>query len=137
VDDEPRKPILASDAERAATAAWLGAAYAEGRLVQAEYDRRVREAFAAVTRDQLAALTDDLPPREAEQEPEVAPARRRPPGSGDLQVGLVAGVLIGVVCIGRLHQVLAGFVAAAVLGLLAAALVWVFHDPYGHGGRRS
>jgi hypothetical protein len=135
VDDPPRKPILASDAERAATAAWLGAAYAEGRLVQAEYDRRVREAYSAATRDQLAALTEDLPPRP--REPAQAPARRRPPGGGDLSVGLVAGLMIGVVCVGRLHQVLAGLVVAAVLGALAAALVWVFHDPYGHGGRRS
>jgi hypothetical protein len=50
-----------SDAERQAAAQRIGAAWAEGRLDDAEYDRRLAQAFAAVTYADLDQLFTDLP----------------------------------------------------------------------------
>ena len=41
----------------------LSRALAQGRLTAAEYDERVTAAYAAVTREELARLTRDLPGR--------------------------------------------------------------------------
>jgi hypothetical protein len=54
--------LRASDAERENTVQWLQAAFSEGRLTVGEFDERVRTAYAAVTRGDLADLTVDLPP---------------------------------------------------------------------------
>lgn len=60
----------AGDADREHTADLLGLALAQGYLAMADYERRVSSAFAAGTRDELRALTGDLP---------VALLRRRDP----------------------------------------------------------
>lgn len=54
-------PIRASDQERDDAAGRLQAAFAEGRLDDAEFDTRMRAALTARTRAGLAALTADLP----------------------------------------------------------------------------
>lgn len=53
--------VRASDAERDAAASRLQAAFAEGRLGDAEFDERMRAALTARTRTDLARLTADLP----------------------------------------------------------------------------
>ena len=53
--------VRASDSERDAAASRLQAAFAEGRLDDAEFDERMRAALAARTRTDLALLTTDLP----------------------------------------------------------------------------
>lgn len=53
--------VRASDRERALTVERLERALAEGRLTTDEYAERVGAAYAAVTRDELASLTRDLP----------------------------------------------------------------------------
>jgi uncharacterized protein DUF1707 len=53
--------IRASDGERDQIVAQLQRHFAEGRLTQAELEERVGAALAARTRDQLLALTADLP----------------------------------------------------------------------------
>ena len=53
--------LRVSDAERQAAATRIGAAWAEGRLDDAEYDRRLAQAFAAVTFADLDQLFTDLP----------------------------------------------------------------------------
>ena len=53
--------IRASDAERDQVVAQLQRHFADGRLTQAELGERVGAALAARTRDQLRALTADLP----------------------------------------------------------------------------
>ncbi len=58
--------LRVSDAERQDAAQRIGAAWAEGRLDDAEYDRRLAQAFAAVTYADLDELFTDLPgPRPA------------------------------------------------------------------------
>ena len=57
----PEPGLLASDGDRDAVAARLNEAFAEGRLAAGEHGERVRAAFAARTRDELARLTADLP----------------------------------------------------------------------------
>jgi len=52
---------LASDADRDAVGRVLNEAFAEGRLTTQEHAERVREAYAARTWQELAALTADLP----------------------------------------------------------------------------
>jgi hypothetical protein len=53
--------IRASDGERDRVVALLQRDFADGRLTQAELEERVGAALAARTRDQLRALTADLP----------------------------------------------------------------------------
>jgi Domain of unknown function (DUF1707)/Domain of unknown function (DUF4234) len=69
--------IRVSDAERQGAAQRLGAAWAEGRLDDAEYDRRLPLAFSAVTYADLDQLFTDLPgPR-----PGPPPPQYRPPAT--------------------------------------------------------
>ena len=53
--------MRASDADRDAAAAVLGAAFAEGRLTADEHVERLRAAYAARNWQQLQQLTADLP----------------------------------------------------------------------------
>jgi hypothetical protein len=53
--------VRASDSERDAAAGRLQAAFAEGRLNDAEFDERMRTALTARTRADLARLMTDLP----------------------------------------------------------------------------
>jgi hypothetical protein len=55
--------LRAGDADRQAAADRLRAAHDEGRLDLAEYDRRLAEAYAAVTYADLDRLFTDLPVR--------------------------------------------------------------------------
>jgi len=55
------RDLRVSDSERQAAAQRLGAAWAEGRLDDAEYDRRLGLAYAAVTYGDLDLLFPDLP----------------------------------------------------------------------------
>ena len=68
--------VRASDTERDAAASRLQAAFAEGRLDDAEFDRRMRTALTAQTRADLAELVADLP-GEAPR-PRPATTGRRP-----------------------------------------------------------
>jgi hypothetical protein len=66
--------LRVSDAERQKAAQWIGAAWAEGRLDDAEYDRRLAQAFAAVTYGDLDQLFTDLPgPRPFLPPPQYGP----------------------------------------------------------------
>ena len=66
--------IRVSDAERQGAAQRIGAAWAEGRLDDAEYDRRLSLAFAAVTYADLDQLFTDLPgPRPVPPPPQYGP----------------------------------------------------------------
>src|ERR1017187_5723850 len=53
--------VRASDRERDAATHQLQAAFAEGRLDDAEFDERMRAALTARTRGQLEQLLTDLP----------------------------------------------------------------------------
>ena len=68
--------VRASDIERDAAVSRLQAAFAEGRLDDAEFDRRMRTALTAQTRADLAELVGDLP--EEAPRPLPATAGRRP-----------------------------------------------------------
>jgi Domain of unknown function (DUF1707) len=73
----PATPGLrTSDAEREAVATRLRAAAGTGHLTIAEADERQAAAYAAVTREDLAPLTADLPAQQAASLPR-APSRRR------------------------------------------------------------
>jgi Domain of unknown function (DUF1707) len=62
---QPPEGILASDADRDAAADALADAVAAGRLSLPDHDARLDVLFAAVTQDQVAAVTADLPGRPA------------------------------------------------------------------------
>jgi pyruvate/2-oxoglutarate dehydrogenase complex dihydrolipoamide acyltransferase (E2) component len=64
----------ASDADRDAAAALLGAAFAEGRLTADEHGERLSAAYAARSWQQLRQLTADLPGTAGTTEPTAAPA---------------------------------------------------------------
>jgi Domain of unknown function (DUF1707) len=65
--------IRASDGERDQVVAQLQHDFADGRLTQAELEERVGAALAARTRDQLHALTADLPGPVAPARPATVP----------------------------------------------------------------
>ena len=55
------RDVRASDTERELTVERLNRAMGSGRLTVDEFDERVRAAYAARTRGELADLTRDLP----------------------------------------------------------------------------
>lgn len=55
------RDVRASDAERELTVERLSRAVGTGRLTVEEFDERSAKAYAARTRGELAALTEDLP----------------------------------------------------------------------------
>src|SRR5215831_10172309 len=61
ITDHAGRALRASDGERDQVVAQLQRHFADGRLTQAELEERVGAALAARTRDQLRALTADLP----------------------------------------------------------------------------
>jgi hypothetical protein len=74
--------IRASDTERERLARFLAAAFAEGRLDVAEYDTRVAAAYAAVYRDELIPLIEDLPAPDRPMFDLKPPVPRRPSPPG-------------------------------------------------------
>lgn len=88
--------LRAADADRQAAADRLRAAHDEGRLDLVEYDRRLAEAYAAVTYGDLDRLFTDPPAtRASASSPAAAPAPRVPSGwvpSVDEVVRSTAGV---------------------------------------------
>jgi hypothetical protein len=74
--DTDRNALRASDAERTETAEMLRRHHAEGRLDTDELEERIERCYAAKTRGELDALTDDLPGPQRRQRPG---ARRPPP----------------------------------------------------------
>jgi Domain of unknown function (DUF1707) len=61
ITQQADQAIRASDGERDQVVALLQRHFAAGRLTQAELEERAGAALAARTRDQLRALTTDLP----------------------------------------------------------------------------
>lgn len=138
--------IRVSDAERQAAAQRLGAAWAEGRLDDAEYDRRLASAFAAVTYGDLEQLFTDLPAPFPQPYAPPPPAYRPPapswppyPRPGGV-VGQVRGtalqVLLFVVTFGiwsyvyvfQTHDEMrrhTGDGLGGVLALLLAVMFWL------------
>ncbi|MEU6129612.1 DUF1707 domain-containing protein [Saccharopolyspora sp. NPDC047091] len=96
MDDAEHPALRVSDADRDQVAERLRAAFDEGRLGLAEYDERVRDAYAAVTRADLVPLTADLPAAE----PAAAPPAKRfrvPPISKEWRDwGRTAVLLVGI-----------------------------------------
>jgi class 3 adenylate cyclase len=66
------------DAERRQVADLLSKAFSDGRLTLDEFNERVGEAWAAVTRDELDILVADLPPGVRPVTPRPAPAPGAP-----------------------------------------------------------
>jgi hypothetical protein len=60
-EPERAEGVRASDSERDSAAGRLQAAFAEGRIDDAEFDERMRAALTARTRTDLERLTTDLP----------------------------------------------------------------------------
>ena len=69
ITQQDGQAVRASDGERDQVVALLQRHFADGRLTQAEFEERAGAALAARTRDQLPALTADLP------DADVRPAR--------------------------------------------------------------
>jgi hypothetical protein len=65
ITSQAGQAIRASDGERDQVVSLLQRDFADGRLTQAELEERVAAALAARTRDQLRALTADLPAADA------------------------------------------------------------------------
>lgn len=100
-DQSPRERMRVADTDRERVAGRLQAAHAEGRLDLAEYDERVRQAWAARTYGELDRLTADLPHDRSQPTPAVPDAARvdeRSRGGGRAMVGAWLSIsLINVV----------------------------------------
>jgi hypothetical protein len=77
--------LLASDVDRNEISELLCRHYAEGRLVETEFNERVAQAVGARTRADLSSLLVDLPPLATPTPPSPNP-RRRFPAFGALTV---------------------------------------------------
>ena len=100
-DQSPRDRMRVADTDRERVADRLQTAHTEGRLDLAEYDERVRQAWAARTYGELDRLTADLPhggPQPAAVAPCTAPADEPSRGGRRAMVGAWLSVsLINVV----------------------------------------
>jgi hypothetical protein len=121
-DEKP--PMRASDAERTATVDLLQDAMARGLLTHEEGDERMAAAFAARFRDELPALTADLPPAAT-----TAPSAATPAGWRGLLTALVVLVRAEIAATAA-----AGFrsrrflvVALVVLALLGGLALVIGH----------
>jgi hypothetical protein len=85
----------ASDAEREAVVARLRDAAAEGRLTVEELAERIEAAYAARTRDELEALTADLPAPAPGASPAAAAPGMPVSSAGSPGPSLVLGILGG------------------------------------------
>jgi hypothetical protein len=137
------RDLRVSDSEREAAAQRLGTAWAEGRLDDVEYDRRLSQAFAAVTYGDLDQLFTDLPgPRSFPPPPQFRPPPTWPapymPASGAVGQARSTGlqVLLFVVTFGiwgyvyffQTHDEMkrhSGEGIGGVVALLVAFLVWM------------
>jgi hypothetical protein len=114
--EDPDLSLRASDAERETVVERLQVALSEGRLSVTEFDERARDAYAAMTRGDLAALTADLP--EAELKPAVPEHRR----CAELMISL--GVLTVVwAVLSVLSGGLAPFLPVVPMGVWALVLL--------------
>jgi hypothetical protein len=97
--------MLASHADRERTVDVLRAGFAEGRLQQAEFDRRVARAYEARTVGELSLIVADLPQGPVAIQPSAPPAQAfpavprtflpapPPPTNGKAVGSMVCGVL--------------------------------------------
>ena len=106
--------LRASDAERHEVGDALGRHFAEGRLDQAEFSRRLDRAMGAVTRGQLDALFQDLPPLDG--------AARATGRRGGRLLTLVLLVVVAALTVGPIT----GDLHLPVVVLVLAA-VWLWH----------
>lgn len=83
----PESGVRASDVERHDLVEVLQRHYAAGRLTLAELEERVTAAYAARTRDQLAALVGDLP-----TDPTAAPTTDTAPTVDTVDPGLLCAM---------------------------------------------
>jgi len=128
------RDLRVSDSERQAAAQRLGAAWAEGRLDDAEYDRRLGLAYAAVTYGDLDLLFPDLPGPRPFPPPPV-PWGRPPSALGEVRsTGLQ--MLLFVVTVGiwgyvylfQTHEDMkrhSGDGVGGVVALLVAFVCWL------------
>jgi hypothetical protein len=128
------RDLRVSDSERQAAAQRLGAAWAEGRLDDAEYDRRLGLAYAAVTYGDLDLLFPDLPgPRPIPPPP--VPWARPTSGLGEARSTALQMLLFvvtvgiwGYVYVFQTHDEMkrhTGDGIGGVVALLVAILFWM------------
>lgn len=109
-DQIPRDRQRAADTDRERVAEQLQAAHAEGRLDLAEYDDRVRQAWAARTYGELDLLTADLPVRAElpQRRPQPAPPASHEHGRPQRRHG---------------HAAVGAWLSASVINLVIWAIV--------------
>ncbi|MGH3910131.1 MAG: DUF1707 SHOCT-like domain-containing protein [Pseudonocardiaceae bacterium] len=106
----PRDQQRAADTDRERVAEQLQSAHAEGRLDLAEYDDRVRQAWAARTYGELDLLTVDLPGRAelSQRRPPPAPTASHGHGQPQHRYG---------------HAAVGAWLSASVINLVIWAIV--------------
>jgi hypothetical protein len=143
-EQSPRDRMRVADTDREQVAGRLQSAHAEGRLDLAEYDERVRQAWAARTYGELDRLTADLPrggPQSATVAPRTVPVDERSRGSrramvaGWLSVSLINLVIWATVCLSRMDWVYPWWIW--VVGPLGAVLLAGWITERSGGARRQ
>jgi hypothetical protein len=92
--------VRVSDADRERTAQRLARAQAEGRLELVEFDERVRAAYGATTRADLAPLTADLPVEGPAGRVEHAAGDRRAPAYRGAAVAVAIWAVVSALNLG-------------------------------------
>lgn len=127
----PPDKIRVTDAQRHATVALLGRAFAAGCVTAAEFDDRVTAVWAAVTREELAATTADLPPQlpDLTASPPGRAERLRPvvrqASSAWLTLSVISISLWGLACLaGGVHAVYPWWIWMLGGGATLLAPIW-------------
>ena len=123
MDDAEHPALRVSDADRDQVAERLRAAFDEGRLGLAEYDERVRDAYAAVTRADLVPLTADLPAAAPAATPPAKRFRVPPISKEWRDWGRTAVLLVGIWLVISLASGPIFFFPIFPLGIWAVVLV--------------
>lgn len=143
----PDPGLRVSDAERAEVADRLAQHYGDGRLDQAEFDKRLDQAMRAITQSDLSGLFTDLPGtdsaepvapqrqprRHADPQPRRDPEPRRHPYRRVLGYALLIVITIAAwhaLLRSVLTLLLVGFTPWLVIGFLV--FLWLRYGPWQH-----
>jgi hypothetical protein len=116
--------LRVSDAERAEVADRLAKHYGDGRLDQAEFDKRLDQAMRAITQSDLSGLFADLPDGGTPE----AVARRQHVRPYLPYRRILSYVLLIVITVAVWHALLRVFIPWLLIGLLV--FLWLRHGPW-------
>jgi Domain of unknown function (DUF1707) len=114
----PPEQVRASDVDRKAVQERLHRAHADGEIDLAEFDLRVRNAWLAKSRGELARIVEDLPP--------VSPSREPKPSGGYVAMKVLTTIWLSLTVV---NLVIWGLLWLTIDGYVYPWWLWVAVPP--------